>query len=952
MQHLKLRPYQENALDRIRDADARNLRRLLGVAATGLGKAQPVDEPVLTPTGWRPIGDLVVGDLVIGSDGKPTKITGVFPQGIRPCVAVQFSDGISVRCDPEHLWAVRDKHDVYRKRPWRIMRASELRQAEVGHWRVPMVEPIEFEPSPRPLPLDPYLLGLLLGDGGLSVTGRVLLHTEHELAATVELPSPCTMTKLRDDGPAKIAGTYILGGPTGRAANPVLSAIRELGLEGTNSHTKFVPPEYLTASVDDRLALLQGIMDADGHARPDGHVELCLVNRQLTRDVAALVRSLGGTARTAQKTTTWESSGVTRHGVAYPLSIAMTQCPFRWKASRWRPRQKYMPQRHVSRVVDAGEAECVCISVAAPDQLYVTTDYVLTHNTVIFTSLAQQRGTRTLILAHRDELIVQAAGKVLEVFGAMGTDIGASPACLAALKQAHHPVVQPRNGSVCPIRADGSGVGIVKASANDVHSRVVVASVQTLARQARLDKLLAATESEFALMGDTDPFGLVIVDEAHHAAADTYKHILKTLEAGEPHGPLLLGVTATPKRGDGVGLDDQFHTIVFNYDILWGIRAGYLSDVRGKSVKVQGLNTSSIKTTGGEYQAGDAGRVLENAGAPEAIAKAVKRYAKDRKTLVFTPTVAMAEHVAAEVVGQGMTAGWVSGETPMDDRRRVLRAFHDGEISVLANCAVLTEGYDEPAVDCVVIARPTKSQALYAQMIGRGTRKHPDKDHLLVLDVVGASADHSLITVPSLFGLGGKLRKKAETATAGVAELVAEFEQEEVRAGRLKAEDVELFKAIRSTGVAWIKVHSASAPLKRYERPMPQDPKSVKEIPKVVLAQRVPGEDVWTCGLQWRNGVKLPLIEHVTLEMAQAVGEDAVRSMSVNSAFTDTDAAWRKRKPSRRMLAAAKAWHVTVTDDMTMGDVSDIINERSARAEYAKQQRARRKALEAADTGG
>ena len=580
--------------------------------------------------------------------------------------------------------------------------------------------------------------------------------------------------------------------------------------------------------------------------------------------------------------------------------------------------------------------------------------------TVIFTSLAQQRGSRTLILAHRDELIVQAAGKVLEVFGAMGTDIGASPATIAALQQAHHPVVQPHNGSVCPIRVDGSGVGIVKAAANDVHSQIVVASVQTLARQSRLDKLMAASnpaDPGLGLMAQSDPFGLVVVDEAHHAAADSYKHILKTLEAGEPHGPLLLGVTATPKRGDGVGLDDLFQTIVFNYDILWGIRAGYLSDVRGKAVKVQGLNTGDIKTTGGEYQAGDAGRVLENAGAPAAIAKAIKRYAKDRMSLVFTPTVAMAEHVTAECVGVGLTAGWISGETPMDERRRVLRAFHDGEIRVLANCAVLTEGYDEPAVDCVVVARPTKSEALYAQMIGRGTRKHPDKDHLLVLDVVGASEDHTLLTVPSLFGLGGQLRKRATNASAGIAELVAENDEAEIRAGRLRAEDVELFRAVRKGGVAWIKVHSTSAPLKRYERPMPQpgpNDRDQREIPKVVLAQRVPGEDVWTCGLQWKTGSKLPIIEHVKLEMAQAVGEDTVRSLSLSSAITSTDAAWRRRPPSKRMLAAAKAWHVTVTEDMTMGDVSDIINERSAKAAYAKEQRARRKRLEAAEnhTGG
>jgi hypothetical protein len=165
----------------------------------------------------------------------------------------------------------------------------------------------------------------------------------------------------------------------------------------------------------------------------------------------------------------------------------------------------------------------------------------------------------------------------------------------------------------------------------------------------------------------------------------------------------------------------------------------------------------------------------------------------------------------------------------------------------------------------------------------------------------------------------------------------------------MRAEDVELFKKVRQGGVAWIKVHSMNAPRKRYERTMPQPTRGGKEIPKVVLAQRVPGEDVWTCGLQWRSGTKLPLIEHVSLEMATAVGEDAVRSMTVNPKLTDANAEWRRRAPSSRLRTAAAKWHVKITDDMTAGEVSDAINERSAKAEYARAQRERRKALEAVE---
>lgn len=940
---LELRSYQEDALKRIIEAEHTGARRQLGVAATGLGKAQPVDEPVLTPAGWRPIGDLVIGDLVIGSAGRPVTITGVFPQGVRPIVEVEFSDGATTRCDPSHLWTVRDKYDVNRGRPWRTMTAREVAR-DPRRWRVPLVAPVEFEAWP--LPLDPYLLGVLLGDGGLSVPGRVLLHTEHELAASLVLPAPCTLSKLRDDGPGGIAGSYIIGGPTGRGSNPVLTAIRLLGLEGSHADDKRVPWQYSHASAADRLALLRGIMDADGHVRPkDGHVEITLANEGLIDDVAALVRSLGGTARKSKKPTGWTHLGVQRSGIAWRLSIALTVCPFMWKASRWRPRTKYPPTRRFRTFTEVADAEAVCISVDAPDQLYVTRDYVVTHNTVIFTALAEQRQARTLILVHRDELVSQSVGKLVEMWPRLGVTANA----MAALRSSDHPAAAD------DVEHNPNGIGIVKAGADDVRAHVVVASVQTLDRPARMARLLdAITDRGSLLQAGVEPFNLIVVDEAHHAAAVSYRNILKALDAGEVGGPLLLGVTATPDRGDGVGLDDLFQTVVFNYDILWGIQAGYLSDVRGRAVSVKGLNVDKIKTTGGDYQAGDAGRAMEESGAPAVIAKAIKRHAKDRRTLVFTPTIATAEEVAAECVGLGLTAAWISGKTPMDDqpgpdgrttpgRRTLLSQFKRGDIQVMANCAVLTEGFDDPGIGCVVVGRPTKSRGLYVQMVGRGTRRHPDKDHLLVLDVVGAAEAHSLITIPSLFGLGGKLRTKARRAQAGIAELVDEHRREQANTGRLVVRDVELFQQVRAGGIAWIPCVSKGAPRKRYVRPMPQN--GPTEIPTVVLSQMEAGEDVWTAGLEWRSGAQRSLIRRVPQETAQGVAEDAVRKLTPSSALVTTDADWRARPPSSKLVRQARAWHVTITDGMTAGDVSDEINTRAAKAAHRKQLKARADAL-------
>lgn len=500
--------------------------------------------------------------------------------------------------------------------------------------------------------------------------------------------------------------------------------------------------------------------------------------------------------------------------------------------------------------------------------------------TIMFCALAQKRGGRALILAHRDELVSQAVAKVQEVW-------------------------------------PGIDVGVVKAERNECDAHVIVASVQTLSRRARLDQFVTALMDPFI---PVEPLELVVVDEAHHAAAESYKRVLSALHAGEDDGPLLLGVTATPDRGDGRGLDDLFDEIVWSYDLLWGIRSGYLSDVRGKRITVEDLDLSKVKMRGGDFDQGMAGAAMEDARSPEVIVSAWLEHARDRRTLCFTPTVALAEAIAFEFSQSGVRAEWVSGETPLDERRRILRAYANGEIEVLANCAVLTEGYDEPRTDCIIIARPTRSRALYTQMVGRGTRRHPEKTDCLVLDVVGATTIHSLVTVPSLFGLHGDFEERIENE--GAAGLVEEWQQLQIRLGAIKAEDVEMFAAVRAEGIAWSAVHEPGQ-LRRYVRSLGRGVNG-DILPTVVLAQR--SETTWTAGLLHRDRTKTVLIANVELETAQGVAEDYVR---VNTAFDriiDKDAPWRKRRPTDRQKAAALKWGMPLVKGWTAGDLSDALD--------------------------
>jgi hypothetical protein len=472
---LTLRDYQRECLDAVHAAHRSGMRRPAAVLPTGAGKAQPVDEGVLTPTGWRKIGELSVGDLVTGSDGKPTQVTGVFPQGIRPTVVVRFTDATEVRCDTEHLWNVQTrsmKLDAKRRgaRAWRTMTAAQIAESS-QEWYVPVVGTVRYTPGGG-LPIDPYTLGVLLGDGGLSIPGVVRLHTRHDIIPLLQLPEGHRTTLYSDQG---VMGNYLIASGQGCSANLIMNALRSLGLHGHTAHGKFIPEIYLRAAPADRLALLRGILDTDGSATRNG-VDYVTVSEALADGVAELVRSLGGRCKISRKQTSWTHLGEKRHGMAYRSYITMPRGvrPFRIdrKADSLIGGQQFDPVKRIESVTPGPDLECVCISVSAPDQLYVTTGYAVTHNTVVMSHLIREHRantrTRSLVLVHRDELADQTIAKVRSV-------------------------------------APHLRVGKVKAGDNEVHADVVVASVQTVSRAARLDKLVRSQTGGM-------PFGLIVTD--------------------------------------------------------------------------------------------------------------------------------------------------------------------------------------------------------------------------------------------------------------------------------------------------------------------------------------------------------------------------------------------------------------------------------------------------------
>lgn len=312
-----------------------------------------------------------------------------------------------------------------------------------------------------------------------------------------------------------------------------------------------------------------------------------------------------------------------------------------------------------------------------------------TGKTIVFASVAADQvraGDRVLILAHRGELLEQAADKLQRSTGLVSAVEKAESTCL------------------------------------DSWYRVVVGSVQTLQRTARLERF------------PQDYFGTIIIDEAHHAITDGYRRILDYFS-----GAKVLGVTATPDRGDMRNLGEVFDSLAFEYKLTDAIKEGYLCKIMAQTIPLQ-LDITSVTMSGGDYAVGDLGTALD----PylEQIAAEMARRCKSRKTVVFLPLIKTSQKFRDLLNTYGFRAAEVNGQS--DDRRQVLADFDAGKYNVLCNSMLLTEGWDCPSVDCVVVLRPTKVRSLYSQMVGRGTRLAPGKTDLLLLDFLWMTDKHEL----------------------------------------------------------------------------------------------------------------------------------------------------------------------------------------------------------------
>jgi superfamily II DNA or RNA helicase len=504
--------------------------------------------------------------------------------------------------------------------------------------------------------------------------------------------------------------------------------------------------------------------------------------------------------------------------------------------------------------------------------------------TVTFAHLLASRKGRHLVLVHRDELVNQTVNKLA-------------------------------------IIAPELSVGVVKADRNEADADVVVASVQTLIRENRRSSL-----------GGPHTFSTIIVDEAHHATAFTWQTTLSHFGAWHASGPLCVGFTATPSRGDGTGLGQVWEEVVHRVGIRDMIDQGYLVPIRGQQVGTN-MDLGQVRTIAGDYSESGLDAELTSSGALEDIAKAYVEYASDRKGVAYTPTVLTAERLAEELNALGVKSESVSGATPTEERRSILDRLHTGVTQVVTNCMVLTEGFDEPSIDCIVVARPTKSQPLFVQMVGRGTRLHPNKRDLLVLDVAGATDDHDLCSVTNLALDTVRPAVKAkpgegEGAVCAVCQFRCNIDEHWCSVCRRPLNELMIDEKLTYHPKCRAKATREINLFASKMRWMPIDNGYCLPAGKSTLVLVPRPDDTWT--LVESTGSKRVVIRHdIPIDYAQGIGEEIARD---SGTLATRNARWLRLKPTDAQLRRLAREGLPNPERVkTRGEAADLITRLAAR---------------------
>lgn len=676
--------YQEKAIQAA-------LRRKNGVlvAPCGSGKGLPLDAKIYTPTGWKRNGDLQIGDNVIGSDGNTITVTGIYDKGEVPAYKITFSDNTFIVCDQDHLWSVQ-KQTQRKCNPnkWWVESTKEIYEKYKNIKRqdflyIPIVKPVNFEQ--KEVPIDPWLLGFLIGDGCFMKHEISFSTNETDLLNRVK---EITYKKWGRKETICYTDKYDY---RFKGAN-MLYVIRSLGLDEKRSYEKSIPDIYKYNSIDVRLSTLQGLFDADGYCGRGGVYEYSTSSKQLANDVTEMIQSLGGAVKVKEKMPTYTHNGEKRVGrKSYRLFFKLYEFdPFtsdKHKKNKHYRAQYTSAYRIIKNIEPCGNIVSRCITVDAEDQLYVTDGFVVTHNTQIGLEIVSRIGGRTLWLTHTQDLLNQSMTRAKSVLGNVGQ-------------------------------------GTITEGKVNCGEGITFATVQTL--------------SKIDLAEYQDYWDVVICDECHHAAGSPTKvtqfyKVLSKLKARYK-----IGLTATPKRADG--LEESMFALLGDiiYEVkkedvayttcpvkVWAVQTGYTPDY---DMVLLGDGTINYM------------ELINQLVTDENRFRFVSDYINGLTgtMIVFGNRVDYLKKLSEEFKGRSVClSGMGQSKAAKKERKDALEKLSAGELdAVFATYQLGREGLDCPSLQYVVFATPEKDESTVQQASGRVARKAEGKEYGTVIDFV------------------------------------------------------------------------------------------------------------------------------------------------------------------------------------------------------------------------
>lgn len=638
-------------------------------ARVGWGKAQPRGSKVKVPTGWKNIEDIVPGDIVTTPQNKPTRVLGVFPHKHKPIYEITFQDGRTARSCGEHLWRTIDGNNVYKNLT--VEEILDNRYFKNKRLYIPLVDQPITEEVEQELPIHPYLLGSLIGDGGFTTAAVVFSTADEESIDSIRklLPNNHEINKINN---AKY--DYRITSPLGHP-NAIMRSLKQLGLKGCRSENKFIPDIYMTGTLEQKLSLLQGLFDTDGYVDKGNKIEFSSSSEKLAKQVQELIFSLGGQCPLRTKIPRYQGgkTGLLHYIVSpqrLPYDLKSKLFTLKRKVSLIRPGQYDNSNKlRIEKIEFIGNQDCWCISIEDDEELYITDNYLVTHNTFWAIAAAAKLKQKTLIVVHTVALRNQWEKEIEKTLG-----------------------IKP---------------GVIGSGKFNTDSPIVVANVQSLVKNIpRINRM----------------FGTLILDEMHHVSSPTFSKVVDAM-----FSRYKIGLSGTVERKDGkhIVFNDYFGSTVYK-PVLENTMTPKVEVI---STGIHFGNNASLPWVQ------RVNLLKESVLYRELVVKLTDHYASlGHRVLLVSDRVGFLEYCHENTENKSeLFTGKVKSEEERE--KIIKNIEEGKSSILCGTQSMVSEGLSINPLSCLILGTPLNNTPLLEQLIGRIIRKAPGKLEPIIVDL-------------------------------------------------------------------------------------------------------------------------------------------------------------------------------------------------------------------------